>query len=124
MNDLPRLLQKSVRLPLFVMLRRLAHPEAIQEALKEGLDEHLSWMIAQEQAGRVFLSGPFQLLPNDDLMGLTILRVADETEAHKVADSDPFVRRGYVRYELRRWTAFEGSLQMSIRLSDSSVVFT
>ena len=39
MNDLPRLLQKSVRLPLFVMLRRLAHPEAAQEALKEGLDE-------------------------------------------------------------------------------------
>jgi len=124
MNDLPQLLHKSVRLPLFVMLRRLVHPEAAQDALKEGLDEHLRWMIAQEQAGRVFLSGPFQLLPNDDLMGLTVLRVADETEADRIAETDPFVRRGYVRYELRRWTAFEGSLQLSIRLSDSSVAFT
>lgn len=111
------LLARSAGLRLFVMLRRTVQPALVPERLVE----HLTWMIAAEQAGHVFLSGP--ATAREDAMplhGITVLRVASLREAERLAGEDPFVKAGIVTFEMVEWTVNEGAIPVVLTLSDST----
>ena len=116
-SDPAVLLARAAKLRLFVMLRRTVDPARIPEKL----GEHLRWMIGEEKAGRVFLSGPVAPRGVTALDGLTILRVRDMAEAEDMAARDPFVQSGIVTFEMREWIVNEGSISVMVTLSDSTV---
>ena len=110
---LPPQLMDSLALKLFVMLRSVGETAVTPDLL----GRHLDWVIAQERAGHVFLSGP--LAPaSRPLHGLTILRAADRAAAETIARQDPFVTEGVVTFALHEWTALEGAIPLTVRLSD------
>lgn len=113
---LPTVLTHSAALRLFAMLRY----DNGSVRLQHDLEDHLAWMIAREREGAILLSGPIAGA-EDGMFGLTVLRAADLGEARAVADDDPFAKRGLMRYDLVEWTAYEGRIDVRIRLSDSRV---
>ena len=100
-------------MPLFVMLRSVGSTAVTPELL----DRHLRWIIGEEQAGRIFLSGPLGTASRP-LHGITVLRAGDLTEAEAIARQDPFVAAGVVTFELHEWTVFEGLIPFVVTLSD------
>ncbi len=113
------MLAHSAKLKLFVMLRRTENPAKIPELLAA----HLHWMIERERSGVVFLSGP--VAPRKGavaLDGMTLLRTDTIEQAEEIAQQDPFVLNGAVSFEMREWTAFEGTIRLELNLSDSTVV--
>lgn len=118
--EIETLLARSAKLRFYLMLRRTIDAGR----LRAMLGDHLRWIIAEEGAGRIFLSGPVATEQGGvALDGLTILRAASRIEAERIAAEDPFVRSGAVVFEIREWTVNEGSIPLTIRLSDSSVRF-
>jgi uncharacterized protein len=114
------LLARAARLKLFVMLRRVVRPEF----LTENLGEHLRWLIDQETAGIIFLSGP--VVARDDgvaLAGITIIRAPTIDEAEAIARQDPFIKLGIFTFDMHEWTVNEGGISLFVSLSDSSVAF-
>ena len=113
----PRL-ERSAKLRLYLMVRRVVD----SSRMVEFRNAHLTWMLAQEQAGRIFLSGPVTQLEDDvPLNGLTVIRASDAAEARRIGDEEPYVVEGVMTYGLCEWTVFEGSLPLMLTLSDSTV---
>jgi uncharacterized protein YciI len=113
------LTQRMLRKTLYVVLSKGA---ASAEQIGAVLPQHLEYMIGLEKTGVLFASGPLtaaQGQPAGD--GLTILRAASATEAHKIAAADPFVVNGLRSFEVREWTVMEGSLGLTIDFSDQSL---
>jgi uncharacterized protein len=90
--------------------------------LRPHLAEHLEYMIGLEKKRLLFASGPFSPsgggAPGD---GMTILRTSSLKQAHTIAARDPFVIAGLRTFEIREWTLNEGSLSLTVNLSDQSV---
>jgi uncharacterized protein len=93
--------------------------------LKPHLAAHLEYMIGLEKEGLLFASGPFSPsnggAPGD---GMTILRTATLKQARVIASRDPFVVNGLRTFEAREWTLNEGSLGLTVNLSDQTVEVT
>jgi uncharacterized protein YciI len=53
--------------------------------------------------------------------GMTILRTESLKQARAIAARDPFVLNGLRSFELREWTMNEGSLGITVNLSDQTV---
>ena len=102
-----------LRLKLFVMFSQGKGLD-----LKPHLAEHLQYMIELERKGKLFASGPFGDGTRGD--GMTILRVANEEEAHELAKRDPFVVNGIRTYTIQSWTAMEGSMTFTVNFSDKT----
>jgi uncharacterized protein len=90
--------------------------------LKPHLADHLEYMITLEKKRLLFASGPFSPsgggAPGD---GMTILRTSSLKQAYTIAARDPFVVAGLRTFEVREWTMNEGSLGLTVNLSDQSV---
>jgi uncharacterized protein len=92
------------------------------DLIKQHLAQHLQFMIGLEKRGALFASGPFT--PGDGAQigdGLTILRAVSLDEAKVFANSDPFVIAGARTYDIREWTVMEGSLGVTVSLSDGGI---
>jgi uncharacterized protein YciI len=119
-SEATQLLSRSAKLKLFVMLRRTLDPAL----LRAHLGEHLRWMIEAEKRGEIFLSGPIARREDGtQLDGMTVVRTATLADAEALAQTDPFVKRGAIAFEMREWTANEGSLSVTVTLSDSTATF-
>lgn len=84
---------------------------------------HLTWLLEQEQAGRVFLSGPAVHsrggAPDEwRSNGFLVIRAGDATEAAALAEQEPFIAQGVMWYDLYEWTVFQGAIAVSVRISD------
>lgn len=66
---------------------------------KSTLDDHLSWMRRQHEAGAILLSGPTP----DLQFGIYLIRADSREQAEAVAASDPYTRAGDSSYELTQW---------------------
>lgn len=86
--------------------------------LRPRLAEHLAYMIDLERRGLVFASGPFGDGRSGD--GMTILRAADEAQARAIMQADPFVVHGLRTFTLTPWTVMEGSLGVTVSLSQGT----
>ncbi len=108
-----------LRKKLFVVLSKAVAGAREIEAL---LPDHLLYMIGLEKRGLVFASGPLTEpggTPRGD--GMTVLRVGNAEEAHKIAEADPLFVNGLRTFEVREWTLMEGSFGLKVNFSDRSV---
>jgi len=113
------LMRKMLRKKLYVLISK---PVVPPEKLQPFLMAHLEYMIALEKRGLVFASGPLadgEGPPSGH--GLTVLRAANAQEARALAEADPFFKNGLRTFELKEWTIMEGTLGLSVNLSDQSV---
>ncbi len=109
-----------LRKTLFVVLSK---GNARPDQLASVLPDHLEYMIGLERRGLLFASGPLSTAPGLPLGdGLTVLRAADADEARALAAADPFVTRGLRTFDVREWTVMEGSLGLTVKFSDQSLV--
>ena len=88
--------------------------------MSELLGAHLQWAIAAQNRGELFASGPFvseQYAPGQ-LGGMTILRAADQAEAERLVQADPFIANGVFGAEVRKWMLMEGGITVHMTFSD------
>lgn len=113
-----QLLQSMLNKPLYVVLRTPRDTTRMGELL----EAHLRWAIAAEQRGELFASGPFADGNSQPgaTGGMSILRAASQEEAKAILAGDPFVAEGVFAIEVRRWLLMEGSVTVTVRLSDQS----
>ncbi len=105
---------------MFVVFARLNAGQSLDALLAD----HLQYMIALEEAGQLFASGP--LLNDDGTLngeGLTILRAASLEEARHLAAADPFVQAGARSVEVKPWRLMEGRVAISVNLSRGTFSF-
>jgi uncharacterized protein len=107
------LTKDMLRLKLYVMF---SYGKGLD--VRPHLADHLLFMIELEKQGKLFASGPFGDGTKGD--GMTILRAANEEEAHAIALRDPFVVHGIRTFKIEAWTAMEGSLTFTVNFSDKS----
>lgn len=105
--------------PYFVMLREIVAPDR----LRAHVADHLRWAIALEEAGKIFVSGPFVGDDGKPQGGMTVFRVDTRAAAARLAMTDPLVRAGAVLPHIHRWILMEGSVAAEIRFSNQSVRF-
>ncbi len=116
------LMRKMLRKKLYVLI---STPVVQPEKLKPFLMAHLEYMVGLERRGLVFASGPLadgEGPPSGH--GLTVLRAKSFAEARALAEADPFFLIGLRTVELKEWTIMEGTLGLSVNLSDQSVEVT
>ncbi|NBB61791.1 hypothetical protein GVN18_21170 [Pseudomonas sp. ODNR1LW] len=110
------LLAGMLNKPLFVAFRT---PKDLPR-MSELLGAHLQWAIAAQNRGELFASGPFvseQYAPGQ-LGGMTILRAADQAEAERLVQADPFIANGVFGAEVRKWMLMEGGITLHMTFSD------
>ena len=115
------LTKNMLRKRLYVVLSK---GSATPEQISALLPQHLEFMIDLEKKGVLFASGP--LSDAEGKMrgdGLTIIRAASAAEAHRIAEQDPFVVNKLRTFEVREWTVMEGSLGITVKLSDQTLEF-
>jgi uncharacterized protein YciI len=71
--------------------------------------EHLAYMTAQNQEGRLILAGPF--VSGGSRSGLVVYRAASAADAKRYAEADPMVKFGRLEVELHEWYIPKGVLK-------------
>jgi len=80
----------------FLTQRRALKP---REEWTVTLDQHLVWMKAQHDSGRIVLSGPTP----DRKIGMYLIRAQDKAEAERIAAGDPYTAAGFTTFDLIEW---------------------
>ncbi|MCB1390562.1 MAG: hypothetical protein KDK12_15690 [Rhodobacteraceae bacterium] len=113
-DEVARLKAAMWRMRFVLMQRRVENPSLIPPNQLA----HYRWIIAQEKAGRVVLSGPVYDGDERPLGGMTLFNLADLDAARALGESDPFIVSGAMSYTLAIWQLNEGRLTLSVDLSD------
>jgi uncharacterized protein YciI len=114
------LTQKMLRRKLYAIFgKTVVSPEELMPLLTA----HLAYLIGLEKRGLLFASGPLTDVGAGPLGGggLTVLRVANASEAREIAEAEPFAKNGLRTFEIKEWTIMEGTLGLRVNLSDQSV---
>ncbi len=80
----------------YLVLRRAVKP---REQWTVSLDQHLTWMKGQHEAGKILFSGPTA----DRKLGIYVIRADSREEAERIAASDPYTEAGFCTFELLEW---------------------
>ena len=80
----------------YLIQRKAVQP---REKWTVSLDEHLTWMRTQHEAGRILFSGPTP----DRKIGIYVIRAESRDEAERIAASDPFTKAGFCTFDLIEW---------------------
>jgi uncharacterized protein YciI len=80
----------------YLILRRPVKP---REEWTVTLDQHLTWMKQQHEAGRILFSGP----TTDRKFGIYVIRANSKDEAQRVAAGDPYTAAGFCAFDLFEW---------------------
>jgi uncharacterized protein len=112
-----RMLKKQ----LWVVMTKAVAP---LEEVRRHLKAHLEHQIALEKAGIMYGAGP-ATRPGETAasFGLIIIRAKDETDARRIADSDPMHASGVRKYELYAWSLNEGRITVTLDFSDQTFSF-
>ncbi|MBW8638455.1 YciI family protein [Hoeflea sp. WL0058] len=86
------------------------------------LADHLEYLVELEKQGKVFASGPMGAPEKRN--GMTILRAADEAEARRLAENDPFAKNGIRDFTIEPWTVMEGTFTVEMHFSDGTAKFS
>src|SRR5438105_3677534 len=76
-------------------------PKLPRERWTTSLDQHLVWMRAQHEAGRIVISGPGVV--DGERVGMYLIRAPSRPEAEAIASGDPYTVAGHTRFELIEW---------------------
>jgi hypothetical protein len=92
------------------------------DELEEVFPAHKEWVAEQEAAGRILVAGPFL---TDDFAwagdGLIVFRVEGVAEAHRLARQDPMHAQGLRTFRIVPWQLNEGSLRITLTVSNGAV---
>ena len=112
-----RMLKKQ----LWVVITKAVAPA---EEVRRHLKAHLEHQIALEKAGIMYGAGP-ATRPGETAasFGLIIIRAKDESDARRIADSDPMHASGVRKYELYAWSLNEGRINVTLNFSDQTFGF-
>lgn len=100
-------------------------PVVAPDIMLQHLPDHLDYQKKMEAEGKLFLAGPLSD-PSGELMtgsGMIIYKASSMEEAQAIASNDPMHRAGAREFTLRRWLVNEGSLSLSLSLSEQRVAF-
>jgi len=97
------------------------------EEMQAYAQAHLSHQVDLERRGILFAAGPLfkpgaPRFPPEG--GLIVVRAASFEEAEAIAQSDPMHRAGMRSYTIRKWIINEGSLSVTINMSDKTMVLS
>ena len=110
------LLATMIKTPLWVVLNSRKVPSSEMEPY---VAEHLQYMNGLEEQGLLWGSGPFiepGVVVGD---GLTIFKVAEEADVHRLMAEEPLVKHGLRSYAVRKWELREGKISIDLFLSQS-----
>jgi len=101
-------------------------PAVAPSALQETLSAHLEYQGKMEAADKLAFAGPLADETGAEMngTGLIVYRAVSFDEARQIADADPMHAEGRRPYRIRRWLINEGSFNLSVALSQQSVVFS
>ena len=90
------------------------------------LPDHLDYQKQMELAGKLFLAGPLSDASGEEMTGggMIVYRAASMEEAREITSNDPMHKMGGRTFTLRRWLVNEGSLSLSVGLSEQNVSLT
>jgi len=88
------------------------------------LPQHLEYMIGLEKSGVLFASGPLTAVPGAPAGdGLIRSERYRRRLPREIAEADPFVINKLRTFEVREWTVMEGSIGVTVNLSDQTLQF-
>ena len=108
-----------MQLPLYVVFSR---PVAGLLPIMEQAEAHLQHQITLEKQGIMFAAGPL-FGPDDSdwsCEGMFVIRAASIDEATAIASQDPMHIAGARSFTVRPWLVNEGSISVTISLSQCS----
>ncbi|GGF22774.1 YciI family protein [Subtercola lobariae] len=88
--------------------------------LGPNMEEHLNWLIEQENNGTLFLSGAAADETEWDGSGVAIIRARSRAHAEQIAETEPFHRAGLRTNTVRGWQLNEGNVTVKLKLFDNS----
>jgi hypothetical protein len=97
------------------------------EEMQHYADAHLSHQVNLERRGILFAAGPLfeadapRFPPKS---GLIVIRAASFEDADAIAASDPMHQAGMRSYTIRRWIINEGSLSITVNMSNKTMVLS
>ena len=80
-------------------------PTKSQEAQQMQIN-HLINLFTMEQAGKISIFGPVTNDPK--LRGIIVFNSTDQEYIKRELDNDPYIRSGYLKYELMNWFSIPG----------------
>ncbi|MBX2824394.1 MAG: hypothetical protein KTR33_06670 [Gammaproteobacteria bacterium] len=109
----------SLALELYVVESTPVKPEQ----LKEQLPAHLAYQGEQEKQDNLVFAGPLSDDTGEQMegTGLIVYRAESLDAARAIAEADPMHASGTRNFRIRRWLINEGSLQISVKLSQQEV---
>ena len=98
-------------------------PAVAPDEMIEILPDHLDYQKQMEEAGKLFLAGPLSDATGEEMTGggMIVYRASSLQEAMDITTNDPMHKRGGRTFTLRRWLVNEGSLSLSVKLSEQKV---
>ena len=98
-------------------------PALAPDDMLEILPAHLDYQQQMEEAGKLFLAGPLSDDTGKEMTGggMIVYRASSMDEALLITSNDPMHKRGGRTFTLRRWLVNEGSLTLSVGLSEQKV---
>jgi uncharacterized protein YciI len=120
-TDVHPLTQKFLGKEMYLVVTR---PVRSPEIAKR-LGDHLAHQVDLEKRGIMFAAGPLyskgSTVPE---AGMFVLRANSFVEAEAIAMSDPLHAAGLRTFTIQKWRINEGSITVTVNLSDQSMQLT
>ena len=83
--------------------------------------QHIAYQLELERKGIMFAAGPIvDEKGKPQGPGMIVIRAKNMREATRIADNDPFHKRGYRTYTIRAWMINEGGFGLRVKFSDGT----
>ena len=108
---------------LFVVESTLVKSPKSAQAI---LPQHLDYQKQMELADKLVLAGPLSDVSGEEMSGcgMIIYRAESMNEARDLALNDPMHKSETRTFTLRRWLVNEGSISISVKLSEQRVTLS
>jgi len=114
-----QLTSEMLRKELYVVTTKPARSAEIQKMLPQ----HLEYQVKLEREGKLFGAGPIWDEPDKTPVGgMIIIYAASFQQARDIADNDPLHKYGLRQYTIQKWMLNEGSLTVTLRFSDQTMI--
>jgi uncharacterized protein YciI len=120
-SDVHPLTQQFLGREMYLIVTR---PVRSPEIAKR-LGDHLAHQVDLEKRGILFAAGPlYSRGSNTPEAGMFVLRANSFEEAEAIAMTDPFHAAGLRTFTIQKWRINEGSITVTVNLSDQTMQLT
>lgn len=120
-SDVHPLTQQFLGREMYLIVTR---PVRSPEIAKR-LGDHLAHQVDLEKRGILFAAGPlYSRGSNTPEAGMFVLRANSFDEAEAIAKTDPFHAAGLRTFTIQKWRINEGSITVTVNLSDQTMQLT